>query len=212
MNKINQKKIIPFYGHSKHTPYHWYSQFYASKFTYMTDYVHETLLLELNTKLNRHECNIDLICIENQEFFCAEQFMIMGKVLIFNPLNRLDYLKNATTPSKCKAYGRSKIKISNYNDAVWKDLNLIWVTIGNYLKFTQSMELNAHIIDSGDAILVEGSKHDRIWGVGLEPTNSLIHNPDEWKGQNKLGQALMTTRDLINNIDSIYEITKKFGT
>ena len=206
MTIINSKKIIAFYGHSINTPHHWYSQFYSSKFTFNIDSVHETLILELNTKLNRHQCDIDLISIENQEFFCAEQFMMMGKVLLFNPVNRLDYLKNCTTASKCKVYGRSKTKISGYDDTVWENLNLIWVTIGNYLKFTQSVELKKHIIASGEAVLVEGSKNDKIWGVGLEPTNPLIHNPGKWKGQNKLGQSLMTTRDLINNIDSIYDL------
>lgn len=37
---------------------------------------------------------------------------------------------------------------------------------------------------------VEASPYDTLWGVGLAVDDPLVDNPDNWKGQNLLGQCL----------------------
>lgn len=37
---------------------------------------------------------------------------------------------------------------------------------------------------------VEASSYDTLWGVGLAIDDPLVDNPDNWKGQNLLGQCL----------------------
>jgi ribA/ribD-fused uncharacterized protein len=155
------------------------------------------LLINLETILKKIGYEIDLDQIEGQDFFCAEQFMMMDKVLLFNPGNLQDYLKNCKSPPQCKKYGRSRQKISKYNDSAWTKVNLAWVTIGNYLKFTQNLTIKKEMLKTNDALLVEGAENDKIWGVGMYPDNPLINDPKKWKGQNKLGQALMVVRELI---------------
>ena len=192
-----EQKVIAFYGHSKNKPHHWYSQFFGVKFTFKKEIVEDSLLKKLQKKLTQVGYKMDLDQIEGQEFFCAEQFMMMGKVLLFNPENLKDYLKSCKNPTQCKAYGRSRVKLSGYNDSVWTKVNLAWVTIGNYLKFTQNYQIKKEMLKTGDALLVEGALNDKIWGVGMYPDNPQINDPKKWKGQNKLGIALMAVRDLI---------------
>ena len=45
-----------------------------------------------------------------------------------------------------------------------------------------------------DAVLVEASPRDRIWGIGMGASNENATNPARWRGQNLLGFALMDVR------------------
>ena len=44
-------------------------------------------------------------------------------------------------------------------------------------------------------MLVEASPVDKIWGIGMAADNSKCENPNNWKGLNLLGFALMEARD-----------------
>ncbi|PCJ16153.1 MAG: hypothetical protein COB04_11425 [Gammaproteobacteria bacterium] len=44
-------------------------------------------------------------------------------------------------------------------------------------------------------VLVEASPIDKIWGFGLAHDDPVSENPSTWKGQNRLGFALMAVRD-----------------
>lgn len=50
------------------------------------------------------------------------------------------------------------------------------------------------LLQTGNALLVEASPYDRVWGIG---TTSL--NPKDFRGENLLGKALMQIRDLFNS-------------
>jgi ribA/ribD-fused uncharacterized protein len=54
--------------------------------------------------------------------------------------------------------------------------------------------LKDYLIATRGKILVEASPQDRIWGVGLARDNPAITNPNEWRGDNLLGFALMRAR------------------
>jgi predicted NAD-dependent protein-ADP-ribosyltransferase YbiA (DUF1768 family) len=44
---------------------------------------------------------------------------------------------------------------------------------------------------------VEASPTDRIWGVGLGPTDPRINDITQWNGLNLLGKALMSVREIL---------------
>lgn len=46
--------------------------------------------------------------------------------------------------------------------------------------------------------LVEASPVDEIWGVGLSKESAKIEDPNNWRGENLLGFALMEVRDKLN--------------
>lgn len=94
-------------------------------------------------------------------------------------------------PSEIKKLGR---KVRNFNGAVWEQERSDIVFQGNLSKFNQNPALAEILLGTGDAVLVEASPDDRIWGVGLAITDPNIHDPSKWEGLNLLGQALMDVR------------------
>ena len=70
----------------------------------------------------------------------------------------------------------------------------LWLK-ANKAKFSQNDELKEFLLSTGDAILVEASPYDRIWGIGLYPAQAAMGTVDQWRGLNLLGCALMEVRD-----------------
>lgn len=66
---------------------------------------------------------------------------------------------------------------------------------GNVLKFSQNKELKEFLLSTNDAVLVEASPYDKVWGVGLKRDDIKINNPNKWQGENLLGFALMEVRE-----------------
>lgn len=125
---------------------------------------------------------------------CAEQFMMLGKALLFGDLEIAELIKQEMDPKRHKALGR---RVRNFNPIVWEKYRNDIVILGNYLKFTQNLDLKHALSESGTSELVEGSPLDKIWGVGLKFDDPLIYNKSNWKGKNKLGVCLMKIREII---------------
>lgn len=100
-------------------------------------------------------------------------------------------------PKDVKALGR---QVSNFDKTVW-EYNCDSIVIkGNLLKFSQNTKLLTLIQLHSDKIFVEASPYDLIWGVGLHESDDLILDSSNWKGQNKLGNALTTVAQLLKDI------------
>lgn len=52
-------------------------------------------------------------------------------------------------------------------------------------------------MQTDDAVLVEASPNDRVWGIGMKRTDYNATNEREWRGQNLLGKCLMRARETI---------------
>lgn len=129
--------------------------------------------------------------IEGTSYQTAEHWMMAAKARLFEDNEILGQILEAPDPKTAKALGR---KVQNFDDAVWKDNARRLVTEGNLAKFSQSKELREFLFGTGDAVLVEASPYDRIWGIGLKADDERAKSPDTWQGQNLLGFALMDVR------------------
>ena len=69
---------------------------------------------------------------------------------------------------------------------------------GNLHKFRQNPELCQFLLDTGEKILVEASPYDTIWGIGMQESEAGVDNPENWKGTNFLGFALMEVRGILS--------------
>ena len=128
-------------------------------------------------------------------FNCAEQWMMYQKAMLFTGNEKLaEQILAHTDPAKIKACGR---KVKDFNGAVWDGLRELIVHKGNLAKFSQNKELAKVLVNTGNAILVEASANDSIWGVGLDASNPDIYDQDKWQGLNLLGKVLMNVRDSI---------------
>ena len=125
----------------------------------------------------------------------AEHYMMEGKARVFHDPDIAAQIIATDNPKKVKALGR---KISGYSDRVWNQHKYQIVKQANYLKFSQNARLKEFLIATTDKILVEASPVDFIWGIGMAEDNREVKNPNEWKGPNLLGFALMEVRDQIN--------------
>jgi len=100
--------------------------------------------------------------IDGIEYNCAEQWMMASKARTFSGNDDIlaEILHN-NDPAKIKGLGR---KVKNYDEQIWGRVRFEVVVKGNYAKFFQNDNLKKILLETKDAILVEASPYDRIWG------------------------------------------------
>lgn len=84
--------------------------------------------------------------------------------------------------------------MTNFDDQIWLQHRWDIVVRGNAAKFGQHEALKAFLLQTGDRILVEASPFDHIWGIGMAASHPDAEKPENWKGLNLLGFALMEVR------------------
>ena len=142
--------------------------------------------------------------VGEKSYINAEQYMMSEKAKLFGDEEIYDKIMKNLSPKEIKQLGR---EVKNFDPDIWEDECRKIVVKGNVAKFSQNPKLKEFLINTGDAILVEASPFDSIWGIGLAEEDPLISNPNDWKGKNYLGFALMTARDIIlgkQNIENIF--------
>jgi ribA/ribD-fused uncharacterized protein len=131
---------------------------------------------------------------EGTTYASAEHWMMACKARLFNDPEMHTKILKAPTPADAKKLGR---KVRNFDGAQWNQHKYAFVLQGNILKFSQDDRLKAYLLSTGNKVLVEASPYDTIWGIGLSANAPGIQDPDNWKGENLLGFALMETRDFL---------------
>ena len=122
----------------------------------------------------------------------AEHFMMAGKARLFGDVEVEERVLAASTPKQAKALGR---EVRPFDGARWEEARMEIVVRGNLAKFEQNPQLRRYLEGTGDAVLVEASPVDRIWGIGLAEDDPRARRPREWRGLNLLGFALMDVRE-----------------
>lgn len=136
--------------------------------------------------------------IDGIRYHTTEQYMMASKARLFGDKDMLDEIMNAATPSEYKSLGR---KIKGFEPTLWNEKKLDVVVEGNKAKFSQNPNLKEFILSTNDAILVEASPFDTIWGIGMDRETALNSNVDDWTGENLLGCSLMEVRDWLRNME-----------
>ena len=130
--------------------------------------------------------------VDGVAYTTAEQFMMAEKARLFGDEEYRRLIFQADDPKICKQLGR---KVRGFQAETWNAHNVDIVTQGNIAKFSQNPEMKAFLLGTGNAILVEASPRDRIWGIGMGKSNPNVQNPAAWRGRNLLGFSLMEVRD-----------------
>ena len=133
--------------------------------------------------------------VNETEYKTTEHWMMAKKAELFDP-EMLTKILGAKTPGEAKKMGRL---VKNYNDDVWLQHRYEIVKEGSIHKFEQNENLKNFLLQTNERILVEASPVDSIWGIGLPPDSAKIHEPENWRGLNLLGFALMEARDYLKN-------------
>lgn len=172
-----------------------YSQWFASKMVF-NQKIYDELPTDIKgLKIFETYPKVIDAFMETGTYNCAEQFMMLGKALIFEDKTVAVQIMRTTDPSTQKNLGR---KVKNFNTEIWMEVAMDVVTLGSYLKFSQNLKLRQLMLESGNAVLIEASPFDNTWGIGLNPDNPKIVNRKNWKGKNLLGECLMRTRVILS--------------
>lgn len=131
------------------------------------------------------------------KYSCMEQYMMSKKALLFGDKEINEKIMASSKQGEIKALGR---KIRGFKEDIWSQFKLPIILTGNYYKFSQLENFRKFLMGTGDAMLVEASPYDRIWGIGMSAEEAEKCGIDKWKGQNLLGFALMEVRDELNRI------------
>lgn len=133
--------------------------------------------------------------VDNVVYHNAEQYMMAQKAKLFGDTVIYKLLLTTHNPKTAKQLGR---KINNYNEDVWIANREEIVYNGNLAKFSQNPDLKSKLLDTKNAMLVEASPYDKIWGIGIGVSHPDFSNPKKWKGLNLLGKTLMKVRNNIS--------------
>jgi len=121
----------------------------------------------------------------------AEHYMMAEKARLFEDNSTREKILSAGHPRAAKQLGR---EVRDFNEEIWAQHRYAIVVRGNEAKFAQNDELKLFLLNTKNRILVEASPVDRIWGIGLAADDPHVENPENWKGLNLLGFALMQVR------------------
>lgn len=112
-----------------------------------------------------------------------EHFFQSKKIANFHDSEKV---RTVINPGKAKRLGRKFEMIEK-----WDDVKIETMLLGLFLKFSQHPDLKQALINTGDAILIEGNRwHDNFWGDCVCPKCSKI------EGMNHLGKSLMRLRSI----------------
>lgn len=129
-------------------------------------------------------------------YHTTEQYMMASKARLFGDEDVFDEIMAADNPFDYKKLGR---KIKGFEQEKWDAVKYDIVVEGNKAKFSQNPTIKEFLLSTGDAILVEASPYDKIWGIGLDREQAETVGVEQWPGENLLGCALMEARDWLRN-------------
>jgi len=122
----------------------------------------------------------------------AEHFMMASKARLFGDTATWHRILACGHPKQAKEFGR---QVAGFDEKKWVSERFGFVIAGNYAKFSQNLSLRNYLLETNAKILVEASPYDRIWGIGLAADDERALKPQQWRGLNLLGFALMQVRE-----------------
>lgn len=122
--------------------------------------------------------------------------MMAEKARLFADGVALEAILRAGTPALAKQLGR---EVAGFDAARWEAASVTAVLRANLAKFTQNPTLGDFLLGTDQQVLVEASPPDCVWGIGLAHDDPRASNPATWRGENRLGFALMEVRAALRN-------------
>ncbi|MFH9474775.1 NADAR family protein [Streptomyces anulatus] len=130
--------------------------------------------------------------VDGVTYASAEHWMMAGKARLFGDPEAERAAVSAKSPAAAKRAGRL---VRGFDEGVWTRERFALVVEGSTHKFGQDPELGDYLLGTGNRVLVEASPLDRIWGIGLAADDERVERPQQWRGLNLLGFALMEARE-----------------
>jgi len=121
----------------------------------------------------------------------SEKAIMLCKAAVMGDLEIYQQILVAETPNEAKQLGR---RIADFDDDLWNQVVCSVAFEVVWQKFSKIRSLQAVLLQTGDRLIVEATRADKVWGIGIDKGDPKISRPSEWKGANVLGWALMEAR------------------
>lgn len=129
--------------------------------------------------------------VDGVRYATAEHWMMAAKARLFADPEGERRVLAAQHPAQAKKAGRL---VRGFDEETWRRERFRVVVEGSVHKFAAHADLRAFLLGTGERVLVEASPVDRVWGIGLAATDERATDPEQWRGPNLLGFALMRAR------------------
>jgi len=129
--------------------------------------------------------------VDGTSYATTEHYMMAGKARLFGDDGVRGEILHAASPAEAKELGR---KVAHFNEETWTQHRFQIVVEGNLAKFSQHPAMRDFLLATKDKVIVEAAPRDRIWGIGMGREHENAQKPDQWRGLNLLGFALMEVR------------------
>ena len=130
--------------------------------------------------------------VDDVAYATAEHWMMAAKARLFGDAEAERAAIDAPNPALAKKAGRL---VRGFDDSLWERERYGIVVEGSVHKFAAHADLRTFLLATGDRVLVEASPVDRVWGIGLAADDERAADPEQWRGPNLLGFALMEARE-----------------
>lgn len=132
--------------------------------------------------------------LDGRYWTTTEKYFMYQKAITFNDTETAEKILKLDNPRDVKQLGR---EVKNFSEEKWDKVKEEIMYKAVKAKFEQDGLCNYCIKEYPNAIFVEGSPYDKIWGVGIKFDDYRIFNKINWKGKNLLGKILTRVRDEI---------------
>ena len=188
----NKQTFVPFFK-----SHNVFSQWHPSLFKYKEkQFIScEQFMMYSKAKLFGDEEIAFKILDLNEDRILAKNF-IEGKVSREDIINDKEMLHQWNKiQHRIKELGR---EVKGFVNDTWLSKNTSIITVANREKYSQNEDLKNYLLGTDNAILVEASPYDKLYGAGISKDHKDITNPKTWKGKNLLGYTLMNVRDILS--------------
>lgn len=135
--------------------------------------------------------------VDGRRFTSVEQYLMWRKALLFGDTARAEAIHATDDPAKIKELGR---KVKPYDDRVWDGFRQTVLYEALLAKFRDDPKLLRGLLATGDEVLAEGSRHDKVFANGLYMTDPDRFDMQKWQGRNLLGFTLMAVREKLRPV------------
>lgn len=182
-----EQHVIAFYGHSPRHAYHQFSNFYSSKTPWRFE-----LPVEM---FQKGKDGGDNSLPRTADVFFAEKAIMLCKAALMKDAATFDEILRAKTPAECKKLGR---RLAPFDQKLWDQHVQLVADAVVLQKFAADPALKTLLLGTGNAIIAECTRKDKIWGTGVDVDDPFSQYPKTWKGKNILGKALMNARKVLS--------------
>jgi len=131
------------------------------------------------------------LIVKGQAFNCVEQYIMWSKAVIMSDGTREAEILATTDPQRQKRLGKS---VHPWNKALWARHRSQVLYTAVKAKFSQNEGLRCRLLATFPRPMAEASPSDKVYGIGIAPDDPRAQDPENWRGENLLGQVLEQVR------------------